>query len=103
VQLRNHPLFSYRRVPTWPPVWTLSRRGEPPEVLHGEIGVLQRAFANPQIPNKCYLVIQHANRKYVGCVIFDNRSFCREMTEFLKLQVGCTVEQIGDLDVTVML
>jgi hypothetical protein len=100
VQLREHPAFRYHRVSTWPPVWTKAQKDRPPKTVMGEVGVLNLVYANPQISNKCYLVIQHEDDRYVGCLIFDNKSFCRQITEYLRLQTGRTIEDIGGLDVS---
>jgi hypothetical protein len=100
VQLRNHPLFEYGHIRSWPPVWVMAQKDQAPQTLKGEVGVLRLVYANPQISNKCYLVIQHEDMRYVGCVIFDKRSSCRQMIEFLRLQTGRRIQEIGDLDVS---
>jgi hypothetical protein len=38
--LRDHPLMSYHRIPSWPPVWTW-KDGSEKKLRRGEIGILK--------------------------------------------------------------
>jgi hypothetical protein len=46
------------------------------KTVNGEIGVLRYVHANSEVSNKCYLVIDHENEKYVGWIVFDDNAFC---------------------------
>ena len=97
--LRDHPGMSYRGLKNWPPVWTQTQNGSVKTVL-GEIGVLRCIYANDRIASKCYLVIDHEGQRYVGCLIFSDRSFANLVTRLLRTYVGRSIQEIGDLDVT---
>lgn len=85
----------YHGIPNWPPVWT--RRGGDGSVK-GEIGVLKYVYGNDRVSNKCFLVIEHENTTYVGCLIFNDHSFCAELSKLLRDQVGRPIQDIGSLD-----
>ena len=103
MKLRDHPAMSYHGIPNWPPVWT--KKGEDGGVckLQGEVGQLEYVFANERVSNKLFLVMRHEGERYVGCLIFNDRSLCQQMAQFLRLQTGRLISQIGELDVGHML
>lgn len=98
MKLREHPGMSFHGIPNWPPVWTRSRK-ETVKTVRGEVGILTYVFANEQISNKCYLVIDHEQNTYVGCLIFDDSTFCRQIAGFLRAYLGRPISEIGDLDI----
>jgi len=99
MELRAHPLMSHRSQTNWPPVWTQVTKFQT-KTVKGEVGVLRFVHANANLSNKCYLVIELANEKYVGCLIFDDKTFCLQITELLKCNVGRPIKDIGDLDIS---
>jgi hypothetical protein len=99
MKLREHPGMSYRGLVNWPPVWTRNIQGDV-ETTRGEVGVLDYVYANAHISNKCFLVIRHQDKRFVGCLIFTDRAFCGQMSQVLRQQVGRTIQDIGDLDLT---
>jgi hypothetical protein len=99
MKLRAHPLMSHRSQPNWPPVWTQVIDDET-KTLRGEVGVLRYVHANTRISNKCFLVIEYTHRKYVGCLIFDDKTFCTQVTALLQLNIGRPIKDIGDLDLS---
>jgi hypothetical protein len=46
MQLRYHPLISYRGLPSWPPAWTPANPKSHLKVLRGEIGRLEYVLPN---------------------------------------------------------
>jgi hypothetical protein len=101
MELRCHPAMAYHGVSNWPPVWT-QRDGK--ETTTGEIGILKYVYAHPkQISNKCYLVIEHEKTPYIGCLVFNDPSFCARISAILREQTGRPIKQIGDLDLSQML
>ena len=102
MKLRAHPLMSHRSQRNWPPVWTQVIDDET-KTLRGELGVLRYVHANTRISNKCFLVMEYANEKYVGCLIFDDNTFCRQVTALLQLNTGRRIRDIGDLDLSLTL
>jgi hypothetical protein len=98
--LREHPLMTYRNVPNWPPVWTQQRKGSV-KTLKGEIGVLKYVYASSTVPvNKCYLVIEHEKETYIGALQFDDQSFCDQVSKLLKGQIGRSIQQVGDFEMS---
>jgi hypothetical protein len=99
MELRAHPLMSYRNLPNWPPtwVWLYGKKNLYPR---GEIGVL-REVRQPDIgaPNRVFLVIEYLGSTYMGCLLFDNNGFCRDVHKLLLRHIGTPVADIGGLDV----
>jgi len=46
------------------------------------------------------LVIDHEQEQYVGCLIFSDRSFCSQICNILRNQIGRSIQDIGDLDIS---
>ena len=99
MQLRNHSLKPRHGVPNWPPVWTQPKKYSN-KTVRGEVGVLTYVFANNKTTNRCHLVIEHENERYVGSLIFDDFEFCWMISTLLKNQVGRSVRKIRDLDLS---
>ena len=95
MKLREHPGMLYHGVCNWPPMWS---RKDGSGNMHGEVGVLKYVYANERVSNKCYLVMEHENSAYVGCLIFNDQSFCAQVSTILREQTGRPIEKIGDLD-----
>ena len=97
MKLRTHPLMSYRGVSNWPPVWVgTNRRHEP---LKGEVGVLKDVVpSKTEGANRFFLVIEDEELQYVGCLLFQDLSFCRQIYKLLDTHRGDSIEQIGDID-----
>lgn len=106
VDLRDHPLMSYRGVRNWPPTWTKTG-GSPDlarETLHGEIGTLDQVLLSRVDPyTRCYLMIEFNNELYMGTLLFEDAAFCRQFCEFLQHYVGKSIREIGSLSVSHML
>ena len=99
MELRNHPEMKFHGAVNWPPVWVHSRDGSYKSVT-GEVGVLKYVYASNGVSNRCYLVIEHDGTKYVGCLIFKDVPFCAAVANILRLQVGRSIKEIGDLDLS---
>jgi hypothetical protein len=97
MQLREHPLMSYRGIPNWPPVWS---RGyfDQAKTVHGEVGILKGIVTHEALPNRCYLAIDHEEREYVGSLLFDDAAFCSQVAHLLEFYRGCSIKEIGDVD-----
>jgi hypothetical protein len=100
MKLRDHPLISYRRLSNWPPVWTRYNADKTVKTLQGEVGVLAYVHSNARISNRCYLVINYGGESYVGTLIFDNQTFCKQVIELLQTNLHRTIREIGDLDLS---
>jgi hypothetical protein len=102
MDLRQHPGMNHRGVANWPPVW-VHARGDGYKSLKGEVGVLKFVHASNGTSNKFYLVMEHEGTKYVGCLICKDVTFCFQLANLLRLQVGRTIKEIGDLDLSALM
>ena len=97
MQLRDHPLMSRRGVHNWPPVWVLATNVGI-KTVNGEMGFLKRVHFNSS--NKCFLMIDHESESFIGTLIFDDMIFCRQIANLLEDYLGCSIKEIGDLNVS---
>jgi hypothetical protein len=100
MQLRYHPLISYRGLPSWPPAWTPANPKSHLKVLRGEIGRLEYVLPNKTSHNRCFLIIEHEGHPYVGCLFIDDAIFCAQIMTIIQNQAGLTIKEIGDLDLS---
>lgn len=91
--------MSCHGVSNWPPKWSTSRQ-EGDDKPIGEAGILEKALMVPHFRNKCYLVIDYQKRKYTGCLIFDDPTFCSEIYALLKSRMCCSIKEIGDTNIS---
>jgi hypothetical protein len=98
LKLRDHPLLKYRGAQNWPPVWTRGTKGMV-NTVKGEVGVLKEVYYDAGRSNKCFLVIDYQLQSYMGCITCSTRSFCTQLTHFLRGHIGRSIEDIGHLPV----
>ena len=99
MKLRHHPLLSYRGIPSWPPVWVPTKSAYETTTLQGEIGILTHTLSNA-LSGKCYLQIVYDNAAYMGCLLCADVAFCSQIAAALEDNRGCTIKEIGDLDLS---
>lgn len=102
MQLRDHPLMSYKGNRNWPPVWTRIR-GREDKHPKGEVGILEEVRWSPmQLRpfDRFFLVIDFERAVYMGCLLFDDAAFCLGMQRLLRDYCGCSMESIGGLDIS---
>jgi hypothetical protein len=98
MELRYHPLMSYHGLNNWPPVWTW-RGGQEDIRPKGEIGVLRDVFLSRVEPNlRLFLIMEHEKEEYMGCLLFNDWTFCGQIYELLKAHCGSSIAEIGTLD-----
>jgi hypothetical protein len=96
MQLRNHPLVTYRGYSMWPPIWVgISVKGQSPP---GEAGRLIAVRTYPDKARRIFLTMEHAGSHYVGCLLFDDQTYCERVEALLRSCYGMLIEEIGDLD-----
>jgi hypothetical protein len=96
--LRHHPLVSRHGVPNWPPVWTWIY-GEENQQPNGEIGILKAVLLSRIQPaDRCFLLISHQRSDYIGCLLSDDRPFCKHITGVLRFCCNRSIAEIGSLD-----
>jgi len=92
--------MSYRTLANWPPVW-IWRGGDNKQEVRGEIGVLIDVIPSIVPPsNRIFLVIEHEDSQYMGCLLFDDPSFCRDVFRLLQAHLGLSIRDIGGLDLS---
>jgi hypothetical protein len=100
VELRDHPLLSYRGLNSWPPTW-IWINGAERENIRGEIGILREVReSNVAASNRFFLLIQDGENEYMGCLMIEDKNFCYQMTRLLKTQCGRSIAAIGSLDIS---
>jgi hypothetical protein len=99
MQLRDHPLMCRHGLANWPPVWTQARRKDN-KTKRGELGVLRYVHWNSAGSSKCYLVIEYNREHYVGSLMFDDATFCRQIATILQGHIGEAISDIGALEVS---
>ena len=99
MELRHHPLLNHRGLPSWPPVWVPFKSGDEKTTLRGEIGVLKYTLSNA-LSGKCYLLIDHENASYMGCLFCTEVAFCSQIAAALEDNRGRTIREIGNLDLS---
>jgi hypothetical protein len=100
MNLRAHPLMSYRGIPNWPPTWTWAYGGMNKKPT-GEVGVLIQVRESHIAPaNRCFLVMQHDASVYMGCLLFDDPSFCHQIAKLLSNYCQRSIQEIGSIDVS---
>jgi hypothetical protein len=83
----------------WPPQWTTTRH-DPADRPFGEIGILEQAMMNQLFDNKLLMFINHQGHRYLGSMHLDDRAFCSELLTLLKFNVGRSIKEIGDIDLS---
>jgi hypothetical protein len=99
MELRNHPLMSYRGRPNWPPrwVWLGGKKNERPT---GEVGILKEISRYSLISSDgVTMVIEYNESAYMGLLLFDDFGFCRRIHDFLKTHRDRPIAEIGSLDI----
>jgi hypothetical protein len=98
--LRDHPLMSHRGVPNWPPVWTWTDGLENTHAK-GEVGILKAVTLSNIGPSyRCYLHIYYEGSVYIGCLLFDDHAFCRQLAKLLEGYCNRLIAEIGGLDLS---
>jgi len=100
MQLRDHPLMSYRGTHSWPPAW-LWRGGYETTYPQGEVGILKYVMASTVAPyNRCFLIMEHCGAEYIGALLLSDPAFCREVYQVLLKSSGDTIQEIGGIDLS---
>jgi hypothetical protein len=98
MKLRDHPLMSYNGVSSWPPTW-LWGGGVRYVPAVGEVGVLKDVIRSSTEPyEKCFLIMEHEGRKYMGTLVFGDSNFCQEIYTVLTERRGNSIKEIGGVD-----
>lgn len=89
--------MSYRNIRNWPPTW-VHTSGLRDKKKAGEIGVLTEVILSQVDPySRCYLLVEFEGDSYMGTLLFENATFCRQIYEMLQLSAGRSIRRIGGL------
>ena len=83
----------------WPPRWTATRLN-PADKVSGEIGILEEPLMNALFDKKIFMFVNHQEVRYMGSMHFDDLAFCREVFTILKLNIGRSIKEIGDIELS---
>jgi hypothetical protein len=99
--LQKHPLFKYRGVPSWPPVWTFTGGLKNKRPRREEIGILTEVtISNVQPADRCFLRIEHEGSMYIGCLLIEDQAFCAQIVTLLQEHCNRPIAEIGSLDLS---
>src|SRR5262249_33543404 len=101
--LRDHPLFRYHGMRSWPPVWLWMSGGydrNPP----GEVGMRRWVEKSNVLPaNRCFLHIAYEDSSYIGCLLCADYAFCTQIVRIMETNLNKTIAEIGSLDISRLL
>jgi len=98
MELRRHPLMTYRGAPSWPPVW--GSGGKSPDRPNGEVGILVGIEPSRVEPgNRYFITVKHNGLSYTGCLLVDDGRFGEKVSRLLQRHLRCPLEVIGGIDV----
>jgi hypothetical protein len=64
-------------------------------MLQGEFGFLKEVLYDPNRRGRMLLKIEHNAAEYLGCLVFEDVSFCQILEKHLRGYYGMPVETIG--------
>jgi hypothetical protein len=91
--------MSYRTICSRPPVWIQTAK-EGGKSIKGEVGILTKVITGPALHNKCFLVMEYEQERYIGSLLFNDTMFCLAIYKLLKNHIGWSIQEIGDLDLS---
>jgi hypothetical protein len=101
MQLRNHPLMSYKGRPIWPPDWSWISGSDNTSIPAGEVGTLENVQCSHVLESVLFLTIAMLDgNRYVGSLHFNNEAFAQRVLSLLHDHVGETIQQIAEIDIT---
>jgi hypothetical protein len=100
-RLRDHPLMTKRGIRSWPPVW-IEKYGA--KELTGEIGRLTYVGTNARrFPEAIFLHMVYEGTPYYGSLLTEDYAFRWALYELLQNNIGRTIKEIGELDLSYLL
>jgi hypothetical protein len=100
MHLRDHPLMIRKSgYPSWPPAWTTTRHDRDDKPI-GEVGSLEDVMMSDLMNNKVFMFMQCDGLRYMGFMAFDDPIFCNAIYTLLQSNIGRSISEIGDLDVS---
>ena len=102
VRLRDHPLMTRKSGTVgWPPLWKCV--GNDRGVVQGEVGMLEDVSMHDSIEDKIFIAMSHMSEKYIAVLVFDDGMFAKQIYSLFVQQIGRSIREIGDLDLSHLL
>ena len=86
-------------MPNWPPVWTQTTE-KTTKSLKGELGTLNRIVMHDLISRRFFLLIEYEKEYYLGSLMFDDATFCKQIHDLLQNYIGSSIKDIGSIDLS---
>ena len=102
MRLRDHPALTISGIPSWPPVW-VRRRTKATRKVYGELGVFTGSVFNESMPTAIFMKMEFKAREYMGFLSVGDAVFCLQLDRLLNQNIGRSIEEIGDIDISVLL
>jgi hypothetical protein len=61
---------------------------------------LKYVYSRQIAANKCQVVIEYDGEHFIGTLLFTDSLFCQQMAKRLQYQIGRSIKEIGDLDLS---
>ena len=99
MKLREHPLVICGGILNWPPIWVWTG-GEKNERPRGEVSVLIEVTPSSLDCGRLFLTMEYNDSECMGCLLFDDVTFCRQIYHLLKGFYHHSILEIGELDIS---
>jgi hypothetical protein len=86
-----------RGVPNWPPVWL---GGDNNDLSPGDPSVVTHVITDKRDHTKCFLIVEQNGLGHVGLLKFDDFTVCTRIATILRKYTGCSIADIGDINLT---
>ena len=55
------------------------------------------------MPGRFFLTVEHEGKQYVGLLLLSDHEFSRQLEELFQKNIGRTIKEIADIDVSHLL
>jgi hypothetical protein len=60
---------------------------------------VRQSLRPPVLSDRLFLIMEEQEALYVGCLLFDDRTFCEWLLAELHNHIGKNIEHVGQLEV----
>ena len=100
MKLREHPLLSYRGIPSWPAVWLWTDGQEDKKPIR-EVGTLSEVRLSLIEPRTNVSLSSILMRQSIwACLLINDLAFCAQIAQLLQGYYGYSIRDIGDIDLS---
>jgi len=65
-----------------------------------EIGILLQVTRRNDTADRCFVLMKYHNELYMGCLMVDDITFCKEIFRLLQSHIGYSIKEIGGIDLS---